>query len=374
MTELLILICALAVCFPFLKKRWDKQGLITWEERFVALKKSDINEQSVFQKLWILPCVNLIFVALLLGAMKFSISMLSHTSGNSFLIGPALRENLGIFGSIASDMYEDYRSEKISPYVSEAYALFDWGKYLLYAAIAVIGVYVLALKKRKIPKEILMGMSMIISIAIVFLTYKESYNLHMGMDGAISAEFLGLLGNNNAKCVEDALYFSAIPFLFLSFCTVAHYYMLNIYYDSDAVRVNPQPVHEEPTQAPVADEGEKRLEELLNLKNLYESGILSKDEMESMKSNILSTHTPSDNVIIEEEVQTQPTQTESTVHEEPSLDILPQSPTDGDKAIKDTNKELYQSNIEESNFQMYIWGGTIISVLIIIIYAIILAK
>jgi len=238
----------------------------------------------LFICLLILPIIQLLcsFVPLLLSFV--SIDLLSSKSQ---ILGPIIKENLGVFNTIANDLFEEYRSDALSPYISDANKYHGWSIYLVYAAIVMVVIHIFVLIKRVVSKEILLGLSFFFSIAILVVSYYVYYNYSMGFNKMMSAETLGLLSSSSGDIFNGTIDFCSFFALVLFFCHYYHSIWLRQYYgeidDTNIAIVKPSADVENKVK-----QDDNKYQNLKDLKSLLDAGVLSQEEFDQQKKEILN--------------------------------------------------------------------------------------
>ena len=235
--------------------------------------------------LLILPTMQLLcsFVPLLLSFV--SIDLLSSKSQ---ILGPIIQENLGVFNTIANDLFEEYRSDALSPYISDANKYHGWSIYLVYSAVAMVVIHIFVLIKRVVSKEILLGLSIFFSVAFLVVFYYVYYNYSMGFNKMMSAETLGLLSSSSDEILNGTIDFCSFFALILFFCHYYHNIWLCNYYeefdDTNVAVVEPSTFVENT----VKQSDDKKYQNLKDLKSLLDAGVLTQEEFDAQKKEILN--------------------------------------------------------------------------------------
>lgn len=248
-------------------------------------KPVTLSSNRLFICLLILPIIQLLcsFVPLLLSFV--SIDLLSSKSQ---ILGPIIKENLGVFNTIANDLFEEYRSDALSPYISDANKYHGWSIYLVYAAIVMVVIHIFVLIKRVVSKEILLGLSFFFSIAILVVSYYVYYNYSMGFNKMMSAETLGLLSSSSDDIFNGTIDFCSFFALVLFFCHYYHSIWLRQYYDEvDKTDITST---ESLIETDSSDEqsDDNKYQNLKDLKALLDAGILTQEEFDAQKKEILN--------------------------------------------------------------------------------------
>ena len=244
-----------------------------------------LSSNKLFICLLILPIIQLLFSFVPLLLSFVSIDLLSSKSQ---LLGPIIQENLGVFNTIANDIFEEYKSDALSPYISDANKYHGWSIYLVYAAVAMVLIHIFVLIKRVVSKEILLGFSFFFSIAILVVSYYVYYNYSMGFNKMMSAETLGLLSSSSDDIFNGTIDFCSFFALVLFFCHYYHSIWLRQYYgevdDTNVAVVEPSTDVEH--RVKLSDDN--KYQSLKDLKALLDSGVLTQEEFDAQKKEILN--------------------------------------------------------------------------------------
>lgn len=244
-----------------------------------------LSDNGLFICLLILPIIQLLcsFVPLLLSFVTIDL-----LSSKSQILGPIIKENLGVFSTIANDLFEEYRSDALSPYISDANKYHGWSIYLFYAAVVLVVINIFVLIKRMVSKEILLGLSFFFSIAFLVISYYVFYNFSMGLNKMVSAETLGLFSNSSDDIINGTLDFCSIFVLILFFCHYYHSIWLRKYYgevdDTNIAIVEPST----DVENRINQSDNNKYQNLKDLKALLDSGVLSQEEFDNLKKEILN--------------------------------------------------------------------------------------
>ncbi len=265
---------AIIVIIWFLYKR-NKKGK----------KPVTLSSNRLFLCLLILPIIQLLcsFVPLLLSFVSIDI-----LSSKSQILGPIIQENLGVFNTIANDLFEEYRSDALSPYISDANKYHGWSIYLVYAAIAMVVIHIFVLIKRMVSKEILLGLSIFFSVAFLVVSYYVCYNYSIGFNKMMSAETLGLLSSSSDDILSGTIDFCSFFALILFFCHYYHNIWLCHYYgevdDTDVAILKPST----DVENKVNQSDDNKYQNLKDLKSLLDAGVLTQEEFDAQKKEILN--------------------------------------------------------------------------------------
>ena len=242
------------------------------------------NTSHKFGRLLILPIAQL----LICGIILFVANMVEEILlSKSPFLEETIGKNLGIFSGIASEIFNDYRSDKLSPYIVEINKLHNWVLYLFYGLIASFVLQIYALKSKICPKEIIICFCLLISIALLYLNYRVLYASNSGTEVLISTETLGLFGANKGKARLSAIESMAIYLLVLFFLHYYHNRWISQYY------CEPFKMESDKSRTVVTKNVENadndKFENLRKLKELLDSGMLTQEEFDAQKKQILNT-------------------------------------------------------------------------------------
>ncbi len=214
-----------------------------------------------------------------------AIEVLSYKSP---VMDQLIKDNLGVFSSIASDMFNNYRTEKFAPLIEQANKIHKYAIYLFYGSIASFIFYVYVLKNKILSKDFVHLFSIAFSIIILVLTYHYYYNDALFGSALISTETLGLFGGSKEDAVDSALksvgYLGTVLFFL-------HYYqkklLLQYYYEPDEeVCTNDEYLNVKDKSEGQSDD--VKFQNLRDLKALLDSGVLTQEEFDKQKKEILN--------------------------------------------------------------------------------------
>lgn len=238
----------------------------------------------LFICLLILPIIQLLCSYVTLQLSFVSINLLASESQ---ILGPLIKENLGVFNTIANDIFNEYRSDALAPYISDANKYHGWSIYLFYAAVALVVIHILLLIKRAVCKEILSGLTFFFSIAFLVVSYFVYYNYSMGFNKMMSAETLGLLSSSSDDIISGTIDYCSFFALILFFSHYYHSIWLRQYYGEDDTNV----ALVEPStdvENKVKQSDDNKYQNLKDLKSLLDAGVLSQEEFDAQKKEILN--------------------------------------------------------------------------------------
>lgn len=239
----------------------------------------------LFICLLILPIIQLLCSYVTLQLSFVSINLLASESQ---ILWPLIKENLGVFNTIANDIFNEYRSDALAPYISDANKYHGWSIYLFYAAVALVVIHILLLIKRAVCKEILSGLTFFFSIAFLVVSYFVYYNYSMGFNKMMSAETLGLLSSSSDDIISGTIDYCSFFALILFFSHYYHSIWLHQYYreikDTNNAIVKPST----DVENKVKQSDDNKYKILKDLKSLLDAGVLSQEEFDDQKKIILN--------------------------------------------------------------------------------------
>lgn len=238
-----------------------------------------------YLRLWLLPLFQLIACVFFLFASYLVIETLSRQSP---FMRDLIKDNLGIFSGIASDMFNDYRADKLAPFIEECSKVHNYAIYLFYGSIASFVFHIYVLKNRVCSKESVLYTAIAISVLILIVAYLTFYNEEYAFSALMSTETLGLLDSNKGKAIESAISSVSIWGVILFFLHYYHNIWLRQYYDEvDETDIT---TIESTTETDSSDEQseDNKYQNLKDLKALLDAGILTQEEFDSEKKKILN--------------------------------------------------------------------------------------
>ena len=248
---------------------------------------SNLSGTIQYLRLWMLPLFQLAVCAFFLFASYAAIDMLSCKSP---FMDQIIRDNLGVFSSIASDMFNSYRTDKLTPLIEECNKVHRYAIYLFYGSTASFVFQIFVLKNKVYSRESMMYATIAISPLILIVGYLYYCNGDYAFSVLMSTETLGLLGSSKAKAIESAIDAVGKLGIILFFFHYYHNIWLRQYYDEvDKIDTN---IGKSPTKT---DSSEEQLEDniyqnLKDLKALLDAGILTQEEFDAQKRNILNSN------------------------------------------------------------------------------------
>ena len=154
---------------------------------------SNLSGTIQYIRLWMLPLFQLAVCAFFLFASYVAIDMLSRKSP---FMDQIIKDNLGVFSNIASDTFNDYRTDKLAPFIEECNKVHRYALYLFYGSIASFVFQIYVLKNKVCSKESVLYTTIAFSALILTVAYFYYYNGDYSFSVLVSTETLGLLGSN----------------------------------------------------------------------------------------------------------------------------------------------------------------------------------
>ena len=238
-----------------------------------------------YLRLWLLPLFQLIVCVFFLFVSYMVMDMISSQSP---FMREFIKDNLGIFSGIASDMFNDYRSDKLAPYIEGCSKVHNYAIYLFYGSIASFVFQIYVLKNKVCSKESVLYTAIAISVLTLIVAYLTIYNGEYALSALISTETFGLLDSNKGKAIESAINSVSIWGVILFFLHYYHNIWLRQYYDevdeTDITSI------ESTTETDSSDEQseDNKYQNLKDLKALLDDGILTQEEFDAQKKEILN--------------------------------------------------------------------------------------
>ena len=268
------LLIDIAIIAAFLYYRRDK--VVTTSKKSGTIQ---------YLRLLLLPLFQLIACVFFLFASYLVIETLSRQSP---FMRDLIKDNLGIFSGIASDMFNDYRSEKLAPFIEECSKVHNYAIYLFYGSIASFVFQIYVLKNKVCSKESVLYTAIAISVLIMIVAYLTFYNEEYSFSALMSTETLGLLGTRKEKAIESAIDAVGKLGIILFFFHYYHNIWLRQYFDEvDEIDTN---IGESPIETDNSEEQseDNKYQNLKDLKALLDAGILTQEEFDAQKKEILN--------------------------------------------------------------------------------------
>ncbi len=217
----------------------------------------------------------------------FALKMLSSKSP---YIESAIEENLGDFSEYALVQFNEYRSDKLGPYIAEATKYHEWCIYLFCGLWASLIFQLYALKGKKCSKGIILLVNSVLSLVLLAITYFIMYNCEMGGAKLVSVETFEFLSPREGNAIKNGINWTSFFFLALF---VSHYYnhrWLNLYYekakeDNSGANKFKDCNAEEPSNSSTIEQ----------LRGLSQSGILANEKYDTSKEHVVPSDKTEDN-------------------------------------------------------------------------------
>ena len=250
---------------------------------------SNLSGTSQYFRLWLLPLFQLLASASLLFFSYVELDMLLRQSP---YMDQMIRDNLGIFSNIASDMFNDYRSGKLSPRIESMNNLHRYATYIFYISIALFVFHIYVLKNKLCSKQIVFGFAFLFTVVILILDYHYLYNSSKNFSAILSTETLGLFslfGKGENAIIESSVNDVCKLGLVLFFFHYYHNIWLCQYYErGDETNINVVTSSADVVDSSNELSDDNKYQNLKELKALLDAGILTKEEFDSEKKNILN--------------------------------------------------------------------------------------
>ena len=211
-------------------------GLFLYYNRNKVVYPSYLPGTQQYIRLWQIPFFQLLICCLFLLGAKMNIEMLLSKSP---FMSQIIEDNLGIFSSIASDVFNKYRTEELAPYIEKANEVHKYTIYLFYGSIANFLFHIYVLKNKVCSKDLVLCLSAIFSAIILIVGYISLYNSDLSSSALISTETIGIWGISKENSKEYALGVVSTIGLFLFFINYYQKVWLLQYYDGmEAIKSN----------------------------------------------------------------------------------------------------------------------------------------
>lgn len=246
---------------------------------------SNLSTNIQYYRLWLLPLFQLFACAIILFGSYMVMNVLSQQSP---FMSQIIKDNLGIFSSVASEMFNDYRTDKLAPYIEECNRVHKYAIYLFYGSIALLAFHVYTLKNRVCSKDSILYSSIAFSVLILIVAYLNSYNGDHAFSVLMSTESLGILASSKGKATESAINSISNWGMILFFFHYYHNIWLCQYYNEvdETDIIITESSNEEDNSEEQSDDD--KYQNLKNLKTLLDAGILTQEEFDAQKKEILN--------------------------------------------------------------------------------------
>jgi len=240
-----------------------------------------------------LQCFRLLILPVFQLSICFLIIDLSHSvlelllSKISFT-DHIIKNNLGIFSNIASDAFNDYRTDKLAPHIENLNNVHKYAVYLFYGLIASFIFQIVVLKNKICSITTLLYTSILFSVLLLIVSYYFNYYYELGGSAFLSTETLGLLGSSKEKALDTAIGGVGKTGTILFFITYYYNIWLHQYYgEIDEIDITSTGSLIE-TDSSDEQSDDNKYKNLKDLKALLDAGILTQEEFDAQKKEILN--------------------------------------------------------------------------------------
>ena len=250
-----------------------------------AVAASSLSKNTQYVRLWLLPLFQL---AICVFFLFFSYMTISVLSSESPYMDQIIKDNLGIFSSITSDMFNDYRTDKLAPFIEECNKVHKYAIYLFYVSIASLAFHVFVLKSKVCSKNCVLYTGIVLSILILIVGYLYYYYSDFSFSELVSTETLGIHSSSKEKAVKSAIGSISNWGVILFFFHYYHNIWLRKYYkEVDKTSIT---TIESFTETDIFEEqsDDKKYQNLKDLKALLDAGVLTREEFDAQKKEILN--------------------------------------------------------------------------------------
>ena len=263
-------------------------GAFLYFRRNKVIAASNLSKSAQYVRLWLLPIFQFVVCTII---VLFSFAALNFLLSNSPFMDQVIRENLGVFSSIASDTFNDYRAEKLTPHIESMNNLHRYATYIFYISIVSLFFHIYVLKNKICSKQTVFGFAILFTIIILILDYYYLYNSSKGFSAFTSTETLGLwglFGNSENEAIESAIDGVCTLGVILFFFHYYHNIWLRQYYDEvdETDIISTESLTE--TDSSEEQSEDNKYQNLKNLKALLDAGILTQEEFDTQKKEILN--------------------------------------------------------------------------------------
>lgn len=266
-------------------------GAFLFYRRNRVVVASNLSKSTQYVRLWLLPIFQFVVCAII---VFISLAALDFLLSQSPFMDQIIRENLGVFSSIASDTFNDYRTEKLTPHIESMNNLHRYATYLFYISIVSLFFHIYVLKNKICSKQTVFVFAILFTVVILILDYNYLYNSSKGFAAYASTETLGLWGlfgkseNETIESAIDGVCTLGVIFFFI------HYYhniWLSQYYDEvDETDITSTESLTEIDSSDEQSDESKKYQNLKDLKALLDAGILTQEEFDTQKKEILNSN------------------------------------------------------------------------------------
>ena len=264
-------------------------GVFLYYRRNKVVVASNLSKSTQYIRLWLLPIFQFVVCAII---VFFSFAALNFLLSNSPFMDQIIKENLGVFSSIASDTFNDYRTEKLTPHIESMNNLHKYATYIFYLSIVSLISHIYVLKNKICSKQIVFGFAFLFTVVILILDYYYLYDSSKGFSAFASTETLGLwglFGKNENETIESAIDGVCTLGVILFFFHYYHNIWLRQYYDEvDETDITSTGSFTETDSSDEKSDNSKKYQNLKKLKALLDAGILTQAEFDAQKKEILN--------------------------------------------------------------------------------------
>ncbi|WP_288275411.1 SHOCT domain-containing protein [uncultured Prevotella sp.] len=260
-------------------------AIFLYYRRNKVVAASRLSGSIQYFRLWLLPLFQLIACAFFLFVSYIVLDILSHQSP---FMRQIIKDNLGFFSNVVSNIFNDYRTDILAPFIEECNKIHNYAVYLFYGSIASLVFQIYVLKNKVCSKDIVMYTTLAISFLMLIVAYLTFYNEDYALSALISTETLGLLDSNEEKAIESAIEIVGKLGVILFFFHYYHNIWLHQYYDVvDETDITSTESYAE-VDSPDNQSDKNKYQNLKDLKALLDAGILSQEEFDALKKEILN--------------------------------------------------------------------------------------
>ena len=264
-------------------------GAFLYYRRNKVVAASNLSGTIQYLRLWMLPLFQLAVCAII---VFISFADLNFLSSKSPFMNQIIRENLGVFSSFASDTFNDYRAEKLTPHIESMNNLHRYATYIFYISIVSLFFHIYVLKNKICSKQTVLGFAILFTVVILILDYNYLYIGSKGFSAFASTETLGiwgLLGKSENETIESAIDGVCTLGVILFFFHYYHNIWLSQYYEEvDETNITSMESLTETDGSDEQSDDSKKYQDLKDLKALLDAGILTQEEFDTQKKEILN--------------------------------------------------------------------------------------
>ena len=161
---------------------------------------SNLSRTIQYLRLWLLPIFQFVICAII---VFFSFAALNFLLSKSPFMDQIIKENMGVFSSIASDAFNDYRAEKLTPHIESMNNLHRYATYIFYISIVSLFFHIYVLKNKICSKQTVLGFAILFTVVILILDYNYLYIGSKGFSAFASTETLGIWGFTSTESLTE---------------------------------------------------------------------------------------------------------------------------------------------------------------------------